>query len=136
MPICAIPWNTETCTLEVDVLRTWRDGRWWPDPSRISDTAVVHTLPHALDHADDYTVMRETMLLHDGVELPCIMETAYTITEKCVPGADGVFVFPSIDPAVVTELAVTAAAGCRRAARSRERCASHRGERDRRPVRP
>jgi hypothetical protein len=102
-----VPWNTETSALEVDVLRTWRDGRWWPDPSRISDTAVVHTLPHALDHADDYTVMRETMLLHDGVELPCIMETAYTITEKAVPAADGVFVFPQLDPAVVTELAVT-----------------------------
>jgi hypothetical protein len=76
-----IPWDTATSELEVEVLRTWMDDRWWPDVERISDTAVVHTLPHALRTAHDYTTMRETMLLHDGVELPCIMETVYTITE-------------------------------------------------------
>ena len=100
-----VPWNSATSTLDVEILRTWRDGRWWPDVQGISETAVVHTLPHALDHADDYTAMRETMLLHDGVELPCIVETAYTIAEQGPPtaGADGVFVFPQRDPAVLTE---------------------------------
>ncbi len=101
-----IPWNTATSNLEVEVLRTWRDGRWWPDEKQISETAVVHTLPYGLDRADDYTTMRETMLLHDGVELGCIMETAYTITEKKVPAAGGIFVFPKNDPAVLTVLEV------------------------------
>ncbi len=103
-----VPWNSDTSTLDVELLRTWMDGRWWPGPQVISETAVVPTLPHALDHADDYTSMRETMLLHDGVELPCIMETAYTIAEQGSPaaGADGLFVFPQRDPAVLTELVV------------------------------
>ena len=26
-----VPWNTATSTLDVEILRTWRDGRWWPD---------------------------------------------------------------------------------------------------------
>ncbi|MBU2503115.1 DUF3857 domain-containing protein [bacterium] len=100
-----VPWNSATSDLDVEILRTWRDGRWWPDPEVISETAVVHTLPHALDRADDYTTMRETMLLHDGVELPCIMETAYTITERggARPGCDAVFVMPQRDPAVLVE---------------------------------
>ncbi|MEN8006164.1 MAG: DUF3857 domain-containing protein [Candidatus Krumholzibacteriota bacterium] len=102
-----IPWNTATSELEVEVLRTWRDGRWWPDESVISETAVVPTLPHALNTADDYTTMRETMLLHDGVELPCIMETVYTITEAGLPGAGGLFVMPQRDPSVRTEFKLT-----------------------------
>jgi hypothetical protein len=107
-----VPWNSATSTLDVELLRTWRvdraspEGRWWPDPEKISDTAVVHTLPHALDRADDYTDMRETMLLHDGVELGCIMETAYTITDRDVPAGGGVFVLPHRDPAVLVELRV------------------------------
>ena len=106
-----IPWNTTTTELKVEVLRTWRDGRWWPDPEVISETAVVHTLPYALNRADDYTTMRETMLLHDGVELPCIMETAYIITETGLPGADGLFVMPQRDYSVLTELQVTVPSG-------------------------
>jgi hypothetical protein len=51
------------------------------------------------------------MLLHDGVELPCIMETAYTITEKGLPGADGLFVMARRDPSMLTELRVTVPAG-------------------------
>ena len=106
-----IPWNTATAELKVEVLRTWRDGRWWPDRSVISETAVVHTLPRALSRADDYTTMRETMLLHDGIELPCIMETAYTITETGLPGTDGLFVMPQRDSSVLTELQVTVPVG-------------------------
>jgi len=40
-----VPWNAATSTLDVELLRTWRDDRWWPDAARISETAVVHTLP-------------------------------------------------------------------------------------------
>jgi hypothetical protein len=108
-----VPWNSATSTLDVEILRTWMDGRWWPDAQRISETAVVHTLPYAVDHADDYTVMRETMLLHDGVELPCIMETAYTIAEQGLPtaGADDLFVMAQRDPAVRVEYALRVPTG-------------------------
>jgi len=103
-----IPNNTGTSTLEVVALRTWMDGRWWPDESEISPTAVVETTPGAIQSADDYTTMRETMLLHDGIELPCIVETIYTITERRPPeyGFDGLWIFPKADPAVLTRLAV------------------------------
>ena len=106
-----VPWQSADSDLAVEILRTWREGRWWPDPTRISETAVVHTLPYALDGAADYTSMRETMLLHDGVELPCIVETAYTITEHGRPAADGLFVMPQEDPAVLVQLQVQLPAG-------------------------
>ena len=102
-----IPWNSAVSTFKVHILRTWRDGRWWPDESKVSPTAVVETLPGAAAAADDYTTMRETMLLHDGVELPCIMETAYEIEEQ--PGRagyDGFFVMQRRDPAVLVELKI------------------------------
>jgi len=101
-----IPWDSATSSLDVAVLRTWRDHRWWPAPDQVSPTAVVPTLPYAVDQADDYTDMRETMLLHDGVELPCIMETVYTVTETGTPGTDGLFVMSRQDPAVMSLLTV------------------------------
>ncbi len=103
-----IPHNTGTATLEVVALRTWMDGRWWPHESEVSPTAVVETTPGTIQSAHDYTTMRETMLLHDGVELPCIVETIYTITERRPPeyAFDGLWIFPKADPAVVTRLAI------------------------------
>ncbi len=108
-----IPWNSATSTLDVEMLRTWRDGQWWPDPQRISDTAVVETLPYAAAQADDYTSLRETMLLHDGVELPCILETAYTLAVQGPPtaGADDVHVFPGRDPVLEADYEVRAPLG-------------------------
>jgi hypothetical protein len=103
-----VPHNTATSTLEVIALRTWMDGRWWPDETEISPTAVVATTPGAIQSADDYTTMRETMLLHDGIELPCIVETIYAITERRPPEYefDGLWIFPKADPAVITRLVV------------------------------
>jgi hypothetical protein len=107
-----VPWDMANSTLEVEILRTWMDNSWWPDAERISDTAVVHTLPYAVRAAHDYTTMRETMLLHDGVELPCIMETAYTITEApAFEFADDLFVMSQRDPAVKVEYQVVAPGG-------------------------
>ncbi len=104
-----IPWNSATSTFEVVKLRTWRDDRWWPDADRLSDTAVVETLPHAVRTVWDMQDLRETMLLHDGVEAPCIMETEYVITERggALPGVDGSFVFARREPAVLVQYAVT-----------------------------
>jgi hypothetical protein len=115
-----IPWNSAASTLDVVKLRTWRDGAWWPDESTVSETAVVETLPFALARADDYTTMRETMLLHDGVELPCIMETIYEIGERAgaQEGSDGLWVFAQRDPAVLVELTISLPAGTAVAFRS------------------
>jgi len=108
-----IPWNSATSTFTVVALRTWNDGRWWPDESEVSEIAVVETLPFALAQADDYTSMRETMLLHDGVELPCIMETIYEIEDEgaAKDGADDLWVFYQSDPAVLVEYELTVPAG-------------------------
>ncbi len=108
-----IPWNSATSSFEVIALRTWMDDRWWPHESEVSETAVVETLPFALAQADDYTSMRETMLLHDGVELPCIMETIFEITERggAEDGADGFWVFPQNDPAVLVEFILSVPSG-------------------------
>ncbi len=108
-----VPWNSATSTFKVTKLRTWRDGRWWPDETRVSPTAVVETLPFAVALADDYSAMRETMLLHDGVEIPCVMETEYTI-EETAPGpggADGFFVLACREPAVLVEYVVDVPVG-------------------------
>ncbi|MDO9695247.1 MAG: DUF3857 domain-containing protein [Candidatus Latescibacteria bacterium] len=108
-----VPWHAGTSTLAVLKLRTWRDGRWWPDAERISPTAVVETLPYALEHAADYADLRETMLLHDGVELPCLLETEYEIVERggAQAGADGLWVFARRDHALVSECTLNAPEG-------------------------
>lgn len=107
-----IPWNSEASSFKVHVLRTWREGKWWPHESTVSPTAVVETLPGAVATADDYTVMREAMLLHDGVELPCIMETAFEIDEHpAAAGYDGFFVMQQNDPAVKVEFKLTVPEG-------------------------
>jgi hypothetical protein len=110
-----IPYNSTASSLTVTALRTWREDRWWPDAAAVSPTAVVETLPYAVALADDYTSMRETMLLHDGVEIPCIMETAYEIEERGMgmSGRDDVWIFPQRDPAILSILTITAPSGVR-----------------------
>ncbi len=97
-----IPYNSATSTMRVAALRTWRDDRWWPMEPALNPTAIVETLPFEIENADDYTAMREMMLLHDGVELPCIVETAYVIEERgaAAEGAEGLWIFAKADPAV------------------------------------
>jgi len=106
-----VPWNTTNTELGVTALRTWMDGRWWPHESNLSPTAIVETVPYAVASADDYTTMRETMLLHDGVELPCIMETVYTIARRHPDGvgSDGLWIFHRDDPAMLVRYSVTVA---------------------------
>lgn len=108
-----VPYDSASSTLGVHALRTWRDGRWWPHESELSPTAIVETTPRALITADDYTTIRETLLLHDAVEVPCILETAYTVTEsrETSVGAYGLWVLPRAYPSVRLELSLTLAAG-------------------------
>lgn len=110
-----VPYNSATAKMTVTALRTWRGETWWPRDGAVSGTAVVETLPFAVATADDYTPMRETMLLHDGVELPCVMETVYEIEERGADGdgADGLWVFPQNDPAVLVELVLEVPEGVR-----------------------
>ncbi len=104
-----VPYNSAASSLKVIKLRTWRDEKWWPDKTKISSIAVVETLPFELTGADDYTDIRETMLLHDGVEIPCIMETVYEIEEfsGAKYGSDALWVFPRHDSAVLVEYNIT-----------------------------
>ena len=100
-----IPWNSSFSRLDVVRLRTWREGMWYPSESEVSETAVVETLPYAVARADDYTAMRETMLLHDGIEPPCVIETVFEITEKegLSGGDDGLWIFQRDDRAMSVE---------------------------------
>ncbi|HEB84473.1 MAG TPA: DUF3857 domain-containing protein, partial [Bacteroidetes bacterium] len=104
-----IPWDSAHQTFRKTALRTWRDNKWIVS----GPTAVVETLPFAVDRADDYTNMRETMLLHDGIELPCIIETAYVIedVEPYRDGASGVWTFPRGEPAVMVSFTLGVPAG-------------------------
>ena len=75
-----VPWDSARQCLVLQALRTWRpsDDQWID----AGPTASVETLPFAVDRSPDYCHLRETMLLHDGVELPCVMETRYTIEDQ------------------------------------------------------
>ncbi|MBD3367894.1 MAG: DUF3857 domain-containing protein [Candidatus Eisenbacteria bacterium] len=98
-----VPWNALTGSIEVHHLRTWRDERWWPAPDSVSRTAVVETTPGAVYSAYDYAkALRQQALLHDGVEVPCVVETRYTVTEARAPslGMDGSRVASAPDPTV------------------------------------
>lgn len=123
-----VPHRSDRATLEVHTLRTWRDDRWWPAPAEVSPIAVVETLPGAVSSADDYTDLRETMLLHDGLELPCIVETRYSITQEppavqvATPSKtrmtnlasyahDGLWSFAQADPIVRAVLRITVPSG-------------------------
>ncbi|MFH0882108.1 MAG: DUF3857 domain-containing protein [bacterium] len=95
-----IPYDDKRQELKVHALRVWResDQRWIEH----RPTAIVETTPFELSAAPAYTNVRETMLLHDGVELPCILECAYTIEDKepFRRGTNGTFIFQEEDPVV------------------------------------
>lgn len=101
-----VPHDSQAQKLHVKVLRTWRDQQWWES----GETAVVETTPFAVDRAYDYTTLRETMLLHDGIELPCVLECHYLV-EDVTPFRlmdHGAFVFAQNDPALHVEFSVSA----------------------------
>lgn len=98
-----IPWDGDHQKLTVHTLRTLRIDD--DEPIDAGPTAVVETLPFAVDRAPDYCHLRETMLLHDGVELPCVLETVWTVedTEPFRPGASGTHSFMGPEPALVSQ---------------------------------
>jgi len=97
-----VPYDSATGSIEVHDLRTWRDDRWWPAADSVSATAVVETTPGPATSAYDYASLRRTALLHDGVELPCIVETRYTVTERRPQelGLEGLHLAAAADPTV------------------------------------
>lgn len=106
-----VPWDSERQKLTVQALRVWRDGRW----IAARPTAVVETTPFALRSAPDYTGIRETMLLHDGVELPCVLECDYVIEDTVAPNGwtgweDGQWIFPQAVPVVESRIVLEAPA--------------------------
>jgi len=93
-----IPFDSKRQELDVKALRVWRESeqRWIEH----RPTAIVETTPYETGDAPAYASLRETMLLHDGVELPCVLEAAYVITDK-EPyrlGVDGMYIFPEEEP--------------------------------------
>jgi len=93
-----IPYDDAHTAFNVETVRTWRDNQWWTT----GKTGFVETTPFALEKAYDYSNMREMMLLHNGIELPCILEVAYSIEDKepFRKGADGLWTFARNEPAV------------------------------------
>lgn len=106
-----LPWDSDRQTFAVKTLRVWRDGRWID----ARPTAVVETTPHALRHAPDYSGIRETMLLHDGVEIPCVLECAYAIEDQAPPrpGVEGEWVFAQTVPTLTARLVLSAPTAAR-----------------------
>ena len=97
-----IAYDDAGCKFNVIALRTWRDNQWW----ETGPTGIVETLPFELKKAVDYANMREVILLHNGIELPCILEVAYSIEDKTAfrAGAEGIWMFAREDPVVVSRL--------------------------------
>ncbi len=99
-----VPYDSARQTLTVEQLRTFRlsDRRW----TSSGPTARVETLPFAAEKAPDYASRREMMLLHDGVELPCVLETAYAIADAQPyrAGSDGLVGFARSAPALEVRL--------------------------------
>lgn len=93
-----VPWDKDRQTLKVNALRVWRDDRW----VRHRPTAVVETTPFQFRTAPDYTNIRETMLLHDGIERPCILECDYVVEDRMPfrAGFDGQWLFRHNNPAL------------------------------------
>lgn len=96
-----IPYDDSRQTLTCNVLSTWRDGIW----IHSGETAIVETLPFGVRSSPDYSDMRETMLLHDGIELPCVLVLSYTIEDKTPfrHGADNQW-FPQMHDPVVESI--------------------------------
>ena len=93
-----IPYDESRCNFNVHTVRTWRDGQWW----ETGPTGIVETLPYRMRQAYDYANMREMMLLHNGIELPCILEIAYSIEDRepFRTGAEGIWTFAREEPAM------------------------------------
>ncbi len=93
-----VPYDASKCTLHVTTVRTWRDNKWW----ETGPNGIVETLPEELLNAYDYANIREMMLLHEGIELPCILEIAYSIEDKEAfrRGWDGSWTFNRDEPVI------------------------------------
>jgi len=93
-----IPYDSKHRDFHVATIRTWMDNQWW----ETGETGIIETTPYALEKAYDYTTIREVMLLHNGIELPCILEVAYYIEDKepFRKGVDGLWTFAKQEPVV------------------------------------
>lgn len=104
-----VPYDDTHQTFRLEALRTWRDDSWCESGM----TAVVETTPSALRTAYDYNNRREMMLLHDGIELPCILESAYRIEDKISyrKGVDELWLFARRDPVLLSQFSIGLAPG-------------------------
>ncbi len=104
-----IPYDATHCTFNIKTVRTWRDNQWW----ETKPSGFVETTSDQLENAYDYLNMREMMLLHDGIELPCILEVAYSIEDKETfrRGWDGSWTFVREEPVIQSSFGFDLPAG-------------------------
>ncbi len=104
-----IRYDSDRQRLEALLVRTWRDERSIDSDS----TALVETLPFVASKTPDYANLRDLMLMHDGIELPCIIETAYRIEDMTAyrRGIEGAWVFGHEYPTVRSEFRFSAPKG-------------------------
>ena len=99
-----VPYDDDHQRFHLEALRTWRDESWIESGA----TAVVETTPSALRTAYDYANRREVVVLHDGIELPCIVESAYSIEDKISyrKGVDELWLFARRDPVLLSQFSI------------------------------
>jgi hypothetical protein len=95
-----VPYDSRRQRIDVRAMRVWRSA----DDALVEsgETARVETLPFALAQAYDYDHLREMMLLHDGIEIPCVIETSYVIEDRepWRDGADGLWTARREEPSL------------------------------------
>ncbi len=93
-----IPYDDSKQKLTCNTLSTLRDGEW----IHSGETAKVETLPFGVANCPDYSDMREIMLLHDGIELPCVLVLNYSIEDKALfrRGAEDLWLPQTDDPVI------------------------------------
>jgi len=104
-----IPFDALNQDFVVTALNTWRGDECIKSDS----TAIVETLPFALRTAYDYANMREMILMHDGIDFPCVLETAYYIedTPAELGGSEGIWIFAKGDPVLQSRFSLTVPKG-------------------------
>jgi hypothetical protein len=110
-----IPFDASKQNFVVTALNTWCGEECIKSDS----TAIVETLPFALSTAYDYANMREMILMHDGIELPCVIETAYYIEDTPpfnsppakLGGIEGTWIFAKGDPVLQSRFSLTVPKG-------------------------
>ena len=97
-----IPLDAKFQKMDVHLMRTWMDNKWWDT----GESGIVETLPFSVSKAPDYSSQRDMILIHNGIEVPCILEWAYTIEDTSIQiiNYQGLHHFQGDDPTLLSTL--------------------------------